>query len=211
MPIRRLLSLFGGIFLYALGIILSINASLGVAPWDAFHLGLVHQLGITLGVASMGVGVMILIFNYFIGEKIGFGTVVNIFGIGLIIDWLFRLNWIPTMNTFWGGLAMITLSMFTIALASYFYIGAGFGAGPRDGLMVGLVKKTGKKVGLVRGVIELTALFIGFLLGGKVGLGTVILGLGIGPIIQMTFKALRFDVSKVKHDYFTFQKTTQKN
>ncbi|WP_070000357.1 YczE/YyaS/YitT family protein [Cellulosilyticum sp. I15G10I2] len=201
MKLKRLFTLFLGILLYGLGIVLSIKANLGISPWDAFHQGLSALIGVTLGQAGIGVGLLILVFNYWLKEKIGFGTIVNIFGIGLVIDLLFYLDLIPTMNTLLSGIITIIVSMFTIALASYFYIGAGYGTGPRDGLMVGLVKKTNKKVGLIRGSIELTVLGIGFMLGGKIGLGTVILGIGIGPVVQLTFRLLRFNVSGVKHEY----------
>ncbi|MDF2615087.1 MAG: putative rane protein [Clostridia bacterium] len=201
MKLRRLLTLFLGILLYGLGIVLSIKANLGVAPWDAFHQGLAALIGITLGQAGIGVGLLILVLNYWLKEKIGVGTVVNIFGIGLVIDLFLYLDFIPTMHTLISGTAAIVISMFIIALASYFYIGAGYGTGPRDGLMVGLVKKTDKKVGLIRGIIELTVLTVGVVLGGKIGIGTLILGIGIGPVVQLTFHLLKFDVSKIKHEY----------
>lgn len=197
----RVIRLIWGIFLFALGIVLSIKANLGIAPWEALHQGLSNLTGFSFGVASMGVGLLILMVNYSMQEKIGIGTLINIFGIGLIIDLLFRINLIPTMDTLWSGCLMLMLSMFTIAVGSYYYIGAGYGTGPRDGLMVGLVKKTGLKIGLIRGLIETSALAAGFMLGSQVGLGTLILGLGIGPVVQLTFAILKFDVSQVTHHY----------
>jgi len=202
MKINRWVSLFIGIALYGVGIVLSIKANLGIAPWDAFHQGISKIVNITLGQASMGVGLVLLIFNYWFKEKIGLGTILNTFGIGMVIDLIFYLDLIPTMNTIFSGVVAIIVSLFTISLASYFYIGAGFGTGPRDGLMVGLVKKTKKSTGLIRGTIELTVLIIGFFLGGKIGFGTILLGLGIGPAIQFTFKHLNFDVGAVEHKYF---------
>ncbi|MBF4691919.1 YczE/YyaS/YitT family protein [Fusibacter ferrireducens] len=201
----RILRLFFGIFLYALGIVLSIRADIGVAPWATFHQGISNLLGITFGQATIGVGFIILGFNYFMDIKIGFGTIINVFGIGSLVDFLLVNNIVPKMTTLLGGIVMVILSMFVIALATYFYIGAGFGTGPRDGLMVGLVKKTNKKVGLIRGSIELTVLFIGFMLGAKVGIGTVILGVGIGPIVHWTFKVLDFDVKNVEHQYLSLK------
>lgn len=201
----RILRLFFGIFLYALGIVLSIRADIGIAPWATFHQGLSQLIGITFGQATIGVGFIILGFNYFMDMKIGFGTVINVFGIGSLVDFFLANNIVPKMDTILGGIVMVILSMFVIALATYFYVGAGFGTGPRDGLMVGLVKKTNKKVGLIRGSIELTVLFIGFMLGAKVGIGTVILGIGIGPIVHWTFKVLNFDVKNVEHQYLSLK------
>ncbi|MDF2596470.1 MAG: putative rane protein [Clostridia bacterium] len=208
MNLKRLFALFLGILLYAFGIVLSIEANLGIAPWDAFHQGISTLTGITMGQAGIGVGILILIFNYWLKEKIGLGTIVNILGIGLMIDFLLYLDIIPTMHSLVGGITAIVVSMFVIAFGSYFYIGSGYGIGPRDGLMVGLVKKTNKKVGFIRGVIELSVLVIGVVLGGKIGIGTVILGIGIGPIVQLTFKFLNFDVSTIKHQYL-FERNTQ--
>lgn len=193
--------MFLGILLYAFGIVLSIKANLGIAPWDVFHQGISLLTGITIGQASIGIGLLILIINYGLKEKIGVGTIVNILGIGIIIDFLFYLDIIPTMDSLLGGIAVIIISMFVIALGSYFYIGSGYGIGPRDGLMVGLVKKTNKKVGFIRGVIELSVLAMGVILGGKIGIGTLLIGIGIGPIVQLTFKLLHFDVSAISHQY----------
>lgn len=201
MFLKNLLRLVLGLLLYALGIVLSINANLGVAPWDTFHQGLSSLINITFGQASIAVGFIIVLLNLYLKEKIGIGTILNMVLIGVFIDLIFSYNIIPIMDTFISGLVMIILSMFVIALASYCYIGARFGSGPRDGLMVGLTKKTGHPVGLIRGLIELSVLFIGFLLGGKVGIGTVILAFGIGPIVQFTFNKLNFRVSDVKHIY----------
>jgi uncharacterized membrane protein YczE len=95
---------------------------------------------------------------------------------------------------------MLITGMFLIALGSYFYIGSRFGTGPRDGLMVALTRVSKKPVGLIRGLIEMTVLLLGYLLGAKIGLGTIILAFGIGPIVQLTFRILRFDVHTVTHD-----------
>ncbi|WP_432401829.1 YczE/YyaS/YitT family protein [Wukongibacter sp. M2B1] len=201
MYLKNLLRLILGLLLYALGVVLSINANLGVAPWDTFHQGLSNLVNVTFGQASIIVGFIIVLINLYLKENIGIGTILNMILIGLFIDLIFYYNIIPIMDSFISGLLMIILSMFTISLASYCYIGAKFGSGPRDGLMVGLTKKTGYPVGLIRGLIELSVLFIGFLLGGKVGIGTVILAFGIGPIVQFTFDKLHFEVSDVKHIY----------
>lgn len=190
-----------GILLYALGIVLSINANLGVSPWDTFHQGISNLVNITFGQASIAVGFIIVLLNLYLKENIGIGTILNMVLIGVFIDLIMYYNLIPIMDSLIPGLIMIILSMFVIALATYCYIGAGFGSGPRDGLMVGLTKKTGRPVGLIRGLIELAVLIIGFLLGGKVGIGTVILAFGIGPIVQFTFHKLNFEVGDVEHIY----------
>ncbi|MCK8058968.1 MULTISPECIES: YitT family protein [unclassified Fusibacter] len=190
-----------GLFLYALGIGITIKAHLGVSPWTVFHQGMSNVFPISLGQAVILTGLIIVVLNYLFKEKIGLGTLLNMSLIGVFIDWLFKLNLIPNSTTMVTGILMLVSGMFTIAIASWLYIGAGLGAGPRDGLMVILTKKTNKPVGLIRALIEFAALMLGILMGGKVGIGTAILVFGIGPIIQLTFKLVRFDVKKVEHRY----------
>lgn len=202
---KRLTQLFIGLILYALGIYFTLQANLGVAPWDAFHQGLSQKFSITFGQASILVGVVIVIFNMFFKENIGIGTVANTIIIGLIIDFFYMIELVPEMTSILSGFAIMILGMVTIALATYFYIGAAYGAGPRDGLMIIMVKVTKKPVGLVRLTIESTVLLIGFLLGGKIGIGTVIIALGIGPIVQFVFKLLKFEIEKVEHQYLFAQ------
>lgn len=200
--IKRYLRLSVGLILFAIGIVFTINGNLGLAPWDAFHVGLSQTLGISFGQVSIVVGLSVVIINYHLRESIGIGTIMNIFVIGILIDIIFKLNLIPVSSHTVIGMIMLIAGMFLIAFASYCYIGSGFGTGPRDGLMVALTRMTKKPVGLVRGSIELTVLALGFLLGAKVGIGTLILGFGIGPIIQVTFKILNFKVEEIQHDAF---------
>lgn len=198
---KNITKLLFGIILYAIGIVFTINANQGVAPWDAFHQGVSINLNVTFGIASMAVGFIIVVINYILGEKIGIGTLLNIFGIGLIIDFIFYLEIIPIASSSLSGIFMIITGIVIITLATFFYISAGYGTGPRDGLMVALIRRTGKKVGLIRACIETTALLIGFLMGGQLGIGTIILALCGGPIMQFIFRLLKFDVKNVEHKY----------
>jgi len=200
--LKKLIRLVVGLFLFSVGIVMSVNANLGVAPWDVLHTGITSITDFTLGQVSIGVGIILLIIDYFLDVKIGIGTVLNMVLIGIFIDILMIFNIIPVLENTILGIIMIIISLFIIALGSYLYIGAGLGTGPRDGLMVGLTKKTKRRVGTVRGFIEITALVVGFLLGGKVGFGTVILAFGVGFVIQITFDFFNFEAEKVEHIYF---------
>jgi len=199
--LQRLLRLFTGLFLYAVGIVLTINANLGLAPWDVFHQGLAFRTGITMGQASIVMGSILVILDAALGERLGWGTLGNMIFIGLFMDLIMLNELIPVAEGIVSGLAMILLGMIVIGIASYFYIGAGLGSGPRDGLMVALTKKTHKSVRFIRNSIELSALIVGYLLGGSVGLGTLIIALATGYIIQFTFKVFKFDVSSNKHRF----------
>ncbi len=206
---KRYLRLTVGLILYAIGIVLTINGNLGLAPWDAFHIGLCKTFGISFGQISIIVGIFVLIINYHLDESIGIGTIANIFVIGLLIDLIFYLKFIPISHSISGGTLMLFFGMVLIAVASYYYIGSGFGTGPRDGLMVALTRVTKKPIGLIRGLIEMCVLLMGYLLSAKIGFGTIFLAFGIGPIVQITFKVFRFDVNSVKHDSF-IQKSARK-
>ena len=199
--IQRVIRLFIGLFLYAVGIVLTINANLGLAPWDVFHQGLSHLTGITMGEASIVVGLILLIFNSVLGERLGWGTILNMLFIGLFIDVLMLNHVIPIVRGIIPGTAMMFLGMVVIGVASYYYIGAGLGSGPRDGLMIALTKKTGRSVRFIRNTIEISALIVGYLFGGFVGIGTLIMALILGYIIQFTFKIFKFNVRSITHRF----------
>ena len=198
----RIIKLFWGLFLYALGIVFTIHANLGVSPWDVFHQGVSRQLGVTMGVASIVTAVAIVSFSALMKEHVGFGTLCNMIFIGVFVDLLMLRVQIPVMQEFMTGLVMLLAGLFVIAIASVFYIGAGYGAGPRDSLMVVLAKRTGRPVGLCRVFIEGVALLLGWLLGGHVGIGTVVSALGVGFAVQIVFALLRFDVRKIYQESF---------
>jgi uncharacterized membrane protein YczE len=120
--------------------------------------------------------------------------------IGVFMDRILAMGIVPRMGSFLPGVFMMFAGLFTISLASFFYIGSGFGAGPRDSLMVALQRKTGLAVGVCRGIVEGSAVLSGWLLGGPVGLGTVIAALGIGFCIQLVFRFLGFDARAVRHE-----------
>lgn len=197
----RIMRLFLGLFLYAVGIVMTINANLGLGPWDVFHQGLSITIGITMGQASITMGIIIVAVNYFMGEKLGWGTLCNMLFIGLFMDVLMINELIPIFEKKVLQIFMLLAGMFVIGLASYFYIGAGLGSGPRDGLMVMLTKKTGKSVRFIRNCIEVAVLIAGYFLGGFVWIGTIIVALSIGYFVQFAFKLFKFDVKSVTHRY----------
>ena len=197
---KRLFALVLGLFLFALGIVLTIHANIGYAPWDVFHVGLALTAGISIGVSAILTGFAILAIVVVCGEKIGLGTVLNVILIGVFIDLIRFVRVIPVVDNIFIGIAMLIGGLFIISFGSYFYIKAGFSAGPRDSLMVLIKRKTKLPVGVCRSAIELTATVVGWLLGGMVGIGTVISVFGIGFCIQITFKILKFDVTAIKHE-----------
>jgi uncharacterized membrane protein YczE len=199
--LQKIPRLLIGYFLYALGIVMTINAQQGLGPWGVFHQGLSSQLNITFGIAVNIVGAVIVILDFILGERIGWGTIGNVIFIGTFIDLIMNINLVPIFENTFLSYLMMFIGMFTISLAAYFYLSAKVGAGPRDGLMIALTKRANKPIGLVRGLIEVSALIIGYFLGGSVGWGTLIMSLGLGFFFQTTFKMLSFDVKKIEHRY----------
>ena len=182
--------LVGGLFIFALGIVLTLRSGLGLGPWDVLHDGLDLRLPITFGQAGILVGAVLLGANLLLGERPGIGTVANAILIGLFIDGILWTGAVPDLAGR-GALAQLPMDLVGVAavgVGSALYIKAGLGAGPRDGLMLVLTRRTGRRVGMVRTGIELAALLAGWALGGAVGLGTAVFALGIGPAVQTAFQ-----------------------
>ncbi|QEN06739.1 hypothetical protein EXM22_01555 [Oceanispirochaeta crateris] len=197
--VQRFCKLIFGLFLYALGIVLTIKANIGYGPWEVFHVGLGNTVGISIGNASILVGLALVVITLLMGEKVGFGTILNMILIGVFLDLILMSNLIGIVDHFYWGILVLVLGLYTISLGSFFYIDSGFGAGPRDGLMVALKRKFTLPIGVIRSIIELTATTIGWFLGGMVGVGTLISVVMIGFCVQSTFGILKFDPTKVTH------------
>ncbi len=196
----RLLRLIFGLFLYALGIVFIMKANLGYAPWEVFHSGLSKTIGLQIGTITILVGALIIVIVFFLGEKIGIGTILNMILIGFFMNIILDFKIIPDIKNIPLRYTFLIGGLFIIAFGSYFYIGSGFGAGPRDCLMVAITKRIKLPVGLCRGGIEVLVTIIGFFLGGSLGIGTVLSAISIGFCIQIVFKLFKFDVTKIKHE-----------
>jgi len=194
----RFLKMLAGLLCYAFGIVITIKANIGYAPWDVFHVGLAGKTGLSIGTISILIGLIIVVIVTLLGEKLGLGTIFNMLLIGIFIDLVFPH--IPTAQNLITGIIVLIAGLFVISLGSYFYINSAFGVGPRDNLMVVLTRRIKLPAGVCRLIIEFLVTILGWLLGGMVGIGTVISVIAIGLCIQITFRLFRFDITSVKHE-----------
>lgn len=179
-------ALLAGLIGYGFSMAVMVRAGLGLDPWDVLHQGLAGRTGMTIGVASAVVGVAVLLAWIPLRNRPGIGTVANVIVIAITVDVGMAL--LPSPSNMAVRVAMMLAAVLLNAVSTVLYIGAGLGPGPRDGLMTGLVARTGLSVRLVRTSIEASVLAAGWLLGGTVGVGTVVYALGIGPMVQLILR-----------------------
>ena len=182
-PPRRGAALLIGLTGYGFSMAMMVRAGLGLDPWDVFHQGLARHTGMTIGIASAVVGVAVLLAWIPLRNRPGIGTIANVIVIAITVD--AGLLMLSTPTSLPVRVALMLGAVLLNAFSTVLYVGAGLGPGPRDGLMTGLVVRTGLSVRLVRTSIEATVLAVGWLLGGTVGIGTVVYAFGIGPLVQL--------------------------
>lgn len=180
---RRIPRLLFGLVLFGIGLAMMVIAGLGLAPWEVMHQGITRHTGIPIGTVGILTGIVVLLLWIPLGERLGVGTVLNVFIIGIVID---LTLWIApeSVGALWQQWGLLLGGTLLVAIGSGYYIGAGLGPGPRDGLMTGLARR-GIPLGLGRTAIEVTVLIIGWFLGGTVGFGTVIFAFGVGPLVAV--------------------------
>jgi uncharacterized membrane protein YczE len=182
----RLLILIFGLFVYGLGVAMTVHASLGIAPWDVFAQGISIQTGLSFGVSTVVVSALVLLAWIPLKVKPGIGTIANAILIGLFADfWLLIL---PDTSIYWQRLLIFLVGVVIVAIATGLYISSALGSGPRDGLMQGTANALDKPFWMVRTGYEGTVLTLGALMGGQVREGTLIFALSIGYLVQLSMK-----------------------
>jgi uncharacterized membrane protein YczE len=178
---RRLVNLYAGLVLFGASMALMLASGLGLGPWDVLHQGLAERTGLPIGWVVIGVGALVLLLWVPLRQRPGLGTVSNVVVVGLAVD--AALAVLPQPRQLLARLAFLVGGVVANGAATGLYIGAGLGPGPRDGLMTGLAGR-GHSIRLVRTMIELSVLVVGWVLGGTVGVGTVLYAVSIGPLAQ---------------------------
>lgn len=182
----RYTQLMVGLLVYGAGIALMVRAEVGISPWDVLAQGLSKATGVDFGLMTILIGAVVLMLWIPLRQKPGMGTVLNIIFVGAsaqVVLWL-----MPTQSDIWLRIFLFAAGMVLIATATGLYIGADLGPGPRDGLMTGLRARTGWPIWIIRTGIEVVVVTIGWLLGGDVGIGTLVFALGIGPLVHVTMR-----------------------
>jgi len=189
--ILRYLTIFVGLFIVAAGTVFTINANLGVNPWDVLHIGTASQTGLSIGRVIQIVGLALLAFSYFLGVRIYVGTVLNMIFLGLFVDLIIDWGYVPLPELIWQRLILFVSGLVIFGFGIAVYISANLGAGPRDSLMLALTRATNIRIGTIRTLIEVSAATIGYFLGGPLGVGTVIFALTIGIFMEAGFSIIR--------------------
>nr|WP_202470603.1 hypothetical protein [Streptomyces sp. SID8377] len=193
-----MLHLYAGLALYGASAALQVRAALGLDPWDVLHQGISRHTGVSIGLVSVGVGALVLLLWWPLRQRPGLGTVSNVFVVGLSMDATLAL--LPQPGGLGVRIPLLVAGVLLNGVATGLYITARYGPGPRDGLMTGLHRRTGRSIRLVRTAIEVTVLAVGFALGGSVGVGTVVYAVSIGPLAQFFLRLFELPRSGPQDD-----------
>ncbi|HJR40402.1 MAG TPA: hypothetical protein VJ819_18620 [Nocardioidaceae bacterium] len=185
---RRLTQLFAGLLLYGISLALVLRAGLGLAPWDVLHQGLARLTGLTVGQMVILVSFAVLVLWIPLRQPPGFGTFANAILVGLSVDLTMLV--LDDVSSWPVRILFLVSGVLLNAVATALYIGAMLGPGARDGLMTGLVRRTGRSVRVVRTSLEVAVLAVGWLLGGTVGVGTLLYAFAIGPVVHVLLPPL---------------------
>ncbi len=185
-------ALLAGLFVFSSGIVALLESKLGLSPWDVLHQGLSERTGLSFGVMSIVVSLIVLTLGWSLGARLGIGTVANAVLVGAFVEALTAIDTVERLADapLASRLFLLAAGLLLMGMGTALYLSAGFGAGPRDSLMVVGAERFGVRVGLVRAALELSVLVAGAALGGTVGIGTVAFAFGIGPAVEAAFSLL---------------------
>lgn len=188
---RRAIQLFAGLSLFGIGMAMQVRAALGLDPWNVLHEGLAKRTGLSFGTVLVIVGLLVIALWIPLRQRVGVGTIANALWVGIAAD--LTLWVVPSSELLAVRITELVVGVVGVGFAAALYIGAGFGPGPRDGLMMGLHERGLGSIRLMRTGIELTVLALGWLLGGTVGIATVLFAVMIGPLVQWFLPLVAID------------------
>lgn len=198
--IYRMLKAAFALFLNGFGVYLTIHAGIGAGPWDVLNLGLSNTFGLLYGTASITVSFIILLIDILMREPIGIAMIIDAVVVGKAVDFFDFIDIIPAYDNMAYSIFIMLVGLVIMGYTQYLYMDAALGCGPRDTLLVGLSKRLPKiPIGVISIILLSSATLAGYLLGGPVGIGTIICAFASGPIMQFAFHTVKFDASKVQH------------
>ena len=194
------IQIIGGLLIFALGVHLTIRADLGLSPWDCFGMGIAKQTPLNYGLSMTVMGILILLIDVWMHEKIGFGTVLDALLTGNFVQIFNDLDTLPKTNGILTGCLTIVAGLALMSVGQYFYMSSAQCCGPRDNLPVGLGKRLRRfPIGAVQFGLLSMALLFGWMLGGPVGIGTIVSTFGAGIVMQIVFSLIKFEPRKIQH------------
>ena len=198
--VKEILKSALGLFFYSCGVYLTVQASIGIAPWECLSMGIAPKVGMSFGIVHTISGIIILLVDLAMKEKIGFGTILDALLVGNYVDWISYFEPIPISESLPLSILMVILGLFIMGFGQYFYMAAGQSCGPRDSLLIAVGKRFPRTpIGVVQTVMIAIVLLVGWLLGGPVGLGTVISMFFAGTALQIVCKVMHFEPRDVVH------------
>lgn len=196
----QMLKTIFGLFLFSFGTYMIIQANIGLDPWDALSMGISYHTPLSYGIAHTGVSIIILLLDVMMKEKIGYGTLFDALLVGNFVDLIARADPIPVQHNLISGIALMLAGLFLMAYGQFVYMSAGQCCGPRDSFLVGVGRRLHRMpIGIVDILIMAAVLLAAFLLGGPIGIGTVISTFGVGIVMQIVFRILHFEPRSVVH------------
>ena len=194
------LKIVAGLLVFSFGVHLTIYANIGLAPWDCLGMGIAKHTPFKYGIAMTLMAVTILLIDIALKERIGFGTIIDALLTGNFVQMFNSLNPLPENQNLWAGIGIMLVGFVFMALGMWIYMGAEQCCGPRESLLVGLGKRMPKvPIGIVEVILWAVVLLIGWLLGGPVGIGTLLSTFGAGPVMQLVYNLIRFEPRDLKH------------
>ena len=198
--VRQWLRIVLGLLIFAFGVHLTIYANIGLAPWDCLGMGISYHTPLNYGLSMTAMGVVILLVDLALRERIGFGTIIDALLTGNFVQMFNDLNPLPENRSVWLGILIMLSGFVFMALGMLIYMKAAQGCGPRDSLLVGLGKRLPRlPIGVVEIILWSAVVLIGWLLGGPVGIGTLISTFGAGAVMQLIYGALHFEPRDIRH------------
>jgi hypothetical protein len=198
--IKNMLLAAFGLFIFAIGVYVTIQANIGVAPWDVLNQGLTKRTGLLYGNVMIIVSLSVILLDVLMKEPIGMGMLLDTIVVGKTVDLMNWLDWLKPRQTVWGGVLTLLAGIVLLAIGMRIYMALGLGCGPRDTFLVALCKRFPKlSIGTLNVIMWATVTLIGWILGGQVGIGTVISVVAMGPILQTLCTATHFNAADVVH------------